>query len=320
MVSPEMKTILRILAIMLAVLSLSPVQRSARAGQVGVAYLYTIGGPSLARRFERNAPLFLERAQRELYVLDGNYVYIYNSDGIPEFDFVLRKQRTNHMPISIVADDKGNIYVLQYGTDSQFIEMYDFRGNYLGIFELKGYPENGSKRRFSGLDLDSNMRFYVTDSTGMDLLIFDQSGKYLGEISSRQEEFPGRGRGSRFDDIDFDKEEFAYLLDYGTAKVFVYDRERKFVLSFGERGGTLGKFSQPVSLAVDHAGEFVYVADTTMHAVSVFTAKGKYVGVVGTFGSGLGQFYFPKRVVTDNEGHVYVLDLYHGIQVFKKSE
>ncbi|NIO11181.1 MAG: hypothetical protein GTO40_25470, partial [Deltaproteobacteria bacterium] len=124
--SPETKTILRILAIMLAVLSLSPVQRSARAGQVGVAYLYTIGGPSLAQRFERNAPLFLERARRELYVLDRNYVYIYNSDGIPEFDFVLREQRTNHMPISVVVDKRGNIYVLQYGTDSQFIEMYDF--------------------------------------------------------------------------------------------------------------------------------------------------------------------------------------------------
>ncbi|NIS61000.1 MAG: 6-bladed beta-propeller, partial [Proteobacteria bacterium] len=34
---------------------------------------------------------------------------------------------------------------------------------------------------------------------------------------------------------------------------------------------------------------------------------------------GRGQFYFPRRVVTDKDGQIYVLDLYHGIQVFKKS-
>lgn len=131
---------------------------------------------------------------------------------------------------------------------------------------------------------------------------------------SRQErEAPAvRGLGPvRVGSVTIDADDKLYLVSAETSKVYVYDASETFLFSFGEKGGTPRKLSQPRGLAIDEKRGLLYVVDYMRHTILVYDRDGKFQFEVGGRGTGPGWFNFPVDVVVNPQGQVIVADLFN---------
>ena len=88
------------------------------------------------------------------------------------------------------------------------------------------------------------------------------------------------------------------------------------VLSFGEEGSSVGKFSCPWGVAVN-ANDEIAVTDQFNNRVQIFSSEGKFLGSFGKKGDMVGEFNNPRGITFHNNGNIFVTDCYnHRIQIF----
>jgi DNA-binding beta-propeller fold protein YncE len=109
-----------------------------------------------------------------------------------------------------------------------------------------------------------------------------------------------------------------YMVSSETGKVYVYGPDEAFLFSFGTKGGTPGRLSQPRGVAVDRERGLMYVVDYMRHTILAYDKAGTYLFEFGGKGEAPGWFKFPTDVVVNKRGQLIVSDLFnHRLQVLE---
>ncbi|HWY61031.1 MAG TPA: peptidyl-alpha-hydroxyglycine alpha-amidating lyase family protein [Rhizomicrobium sp.] len=171
----------------------------------------------------------------------------------------------------------------------------------------------------------------VYGSIASQLLEFDASGKYIGEIGHN---LYGFGFAHT---VRVDKDDNIWTTDKGTDMVVKFSPAGKVLMVFGRKveaadygtGGIQrvnpprppvpGMFRQVTDITWDPEGNS-YVSDGYINSrVAKFDKDGNIVGSFGEPGTGPGQFNTPHTIAADTKGNIYVGDRGNGrIQVFDR--
>ena len=95
-------------------------------------------------------------------------------------------------------------------------------------------------------------------------------------------------------------------------------RQFRHVLSFGQKGSSVGMQCSPYGVAVNERDEIV-VTDTDNHRVQVFSSDGTYLRSFGRGGDKQGEFNFPFGIAFDKNRRSIVVDYSnHRVQLFNE--
>ena len=223
-------------------------------------------------------------------------------------DFVGRSEALDFiMPVDVVTDEKGNIYV----TDSMRAVVFklDAKGKL-----LKKFGHHFLKRP-TGIVYDrAAKRLIVVDTVAGNLKVFSTDGVYLDKKGR-----PGRGEGE-FNRPTFaaaDSDRFVYVSDSMNFRIQILDHNLSFVKAFGKLGTVAGTFGSPRGVAVD-AKKRVYVTDTLFNNVQIFDQNGSVLLAFGSYGTGPGEFVIPEDITITKDATIYITDSYNmRVQVFR---
>ena len=99
----------------------------------------------------------------------------------------------------------------------------------------------------------------------------------------------------------------------------VQTRRFRSVLSFGQKGESVGMLNNPWGVAVNGHDE-IAVTEFLNHRVSVFSSDGTHLRSFGRKGQNNGEFQFPTGIAFDSHGNIVVADCYnHRVQVFDRN-
>ena len=99
----------------------------------------------------------------------------------------------------------------------------------------------------------------------------------------------------------------------------VQTRRFRSVLSFGQKGESVGMLNNPCGVAVNDQDE-IAVTDWLNHRVSVFSSHGTHLRSFGRKGKNNGEFDGPKGIAFDSHGNIVVADCgNHRVQVFDRN-
>ena len=90
------------------------------------------------------------------------------------------------------------------------------------------------------------------------------------------------------------------------------------VLSFGQKGKSVGMLNRPWGVAVNDRDE-IAVTDFCNHRVSVFSCVGIHLRSFGRSGYNNGEFKCPTAIAFDSVGNIVVADGGHRVQVFDRN-
>ena len=96
----------------------------------------------------------------------------------------------------------------------------------------------------------------------------------------------------------------------------VQTRRFRSVLSFGQKGESVGELKGPWGIAVNDQDE-IAVTEFWNNRVSVFSSDGTHLRSFGRKGQNNGEFQCPEGIASDSHGNIVVADcLNHRVQVF----
>ena len=99
----------------------------------------------------------------------------------------------------------------------------------------------------------------------------------------------------------------------------VQTRRFRSVLSFGQKGESVGMLKGPWGMAVNDKDE-IAVTEFWNHRVSVFSSDGTHLRSFGGRGNNNGEFWNPTGITFDSHGNIVVADCYnHRVQVFDRN-
>ena len=102
-------------------------------------------------------------------------------------------------------------------------------------------------------------------------------------------------------------------------KAQVKTRRFRSVLSFGQKGESVGMLNVPYGVAVNDQDE-IAVTELGNNRVSVFSSDGTHLRSFGRKGKNNGEFYCPTGIAFDSHGNIVVADCYnHRVQVFNRN-
>lgn len=249
-------------------------------------------------------------------------------------------------PVSIskpygIAVKKGRIYVCDTGLDG--LEILDLEHHTFDYFIPKG---QGQLKMPLNCFVDDDEKLYVADGERLQVVVFDRDGNYLSSFgeadtfkptdvfvmgdkiwvsNSRNNRvlvyekgsyklvfsFPDSAEGEQgylYTPTNiFVNEQGIYVSDIGDFKVKKYDHEGKFISSTGSNGMTVGQFSRPKGIAVDHEGN-LYAVDAGFENTQVFDRDGKVLMFFGGPYNGPGDNWLPAKVVIDYDNLKYFTD------------
>ncbi len=159
------------------------------------------------------------------------------------------------------------------------------------------------------VDVDGNL--YVTDVEREQVVIFDESLSFTGEIAG-SENFKPTDVCVTGDTI--------LVTDPNNNRINFYNRKSLKKLASFPLDAEVGDdhwLYNPLNLCVSE--NTIYVTDFGDSRIKLFTLKGEFIDAVGSYGNGLAHFVRPKGIAVDNDQNLYVVDAgFENVQVFDK--
>jgi DNA-binding beta-propeller fold protein YncE len=157
-------------------------------------------------------------------------------------------------PVAISQDDKGNVYVAEYGSNDR-VQKFDLKGKPLLQFGGFG-TDPGQFQRPSGMVWWQG-KVYVADAFNNRLQVFDENGKFLKVLVSSES-----GTSLHYPySLGCTPEGDLIVVEYGAGRISKFDRAGKLIGRWGKTGSGENELQTPWGLSVDGRG-VIYVADT----------------------------------------------------------
>jgi DNA-binding beta-propeller fold protein YncE len=206
-------------------------------------------------------------------------------------------------PISVAVDDKGVIFVGDFG---QGVIAIDPVNKKMWPF---GSASGGALLTPTGVAADSRFVF-VSDSNSNTLTAFDKEGRRLTGLG------PGDGIKRPVGVAVDEARDRLLVVNGGEHTVHLYNRALKLQKKIGTRGSLPAQFNFPTYATFLPDGGFA-VTDTGNFRVQVFDANGKFIRAFGKVGNQTGDLARPKGMALDPDGNLYVVDaVFSNFQVF----
>lgn len=200
-------------------------------------------------------------------------------------------------PLDIKSDGKGKVYVADPGGPAVFV--YDMSKS-----EVRLLPRRKNELKFRqpiSIALDDEGNLYIADRWLNIIMVYDSAEEFRGILNIK-------GRVKKPAAIAVDRVRKRLLVsDTHDHRVKVFSLAGEFLFDFGGHGEADGRFSYPIAMTVNRAGEIV-VADAMNARVQIFDGSGKFLRKFGSRGSGIGDFQLIKGVATDSADNIYVTD------------
>ncbi|MEJ2182880.1 MAG: NHL repeat-containing protein [Nitrospirota bacterium] len=282
------------------------------SGREFVIHIQTVVQDEEGRRLSAPSFVFADPVTEEVYVTSRSRVILYTSDFFPLL--ALDKNRNLQSPYGAALDGEGNLFVVQGPLEKGMpfrISVFNASLMWERDIEIKGF-EGVEDFKPSRIALDGEGRMYLVASFFPGVPVLEKDGKVL-EVMAPTE----KGNKVGINDVAVGEDGRIYILSADSAKVYVYDGDHELLFSFGRKGGSSGKMSRPVGVAVDDRFDRIYVVDYMRHTVLVFTKEGNYLTEFGGMGWSDGWFQFPNDIEVDSLGRVIVADTFNNrVQVF----
>jgi DNA-binding beta-propeller fold protein YncE len=270
-------------------------------------------------RLSQPSRLFYDPFRREIYVVDAgnNRILIYAHDFFPLMS--LDVNEGIKFPIGMALDSKGNFFVTQAPTKKYpngRLSVLNASLRWERDLRFEGFK---GANTFIPRNIACNKHdfLYVTGKEYPGVVVLDKDGKF-SHLFLPVDLFEGQSTKASICDIEIDDAGKIYLLSEEIGRIYVYDTQEKFLLQFGQKGGSTGKLSRPRGLAVDRLNNRIYVVDYMRHTVSVYSLEGKFLFEFGGLGWSKGWLQFPGDICVDRAGNVLVADTFNNrVQVFR---
>jgi hypothetical protein len=258
--------------------------------------------------------LAYDAGNRELYVVGDGVVRVFNDSGMEIYVFGNAEELGT--PVSVAPLPSGDLLVLSWLREKLTISRCNFRGEFIGKFELHDAPAEWSDFTPSGIWY-ANGKVYLASLSAMKVLVADESGRYewsrnLGPLLGIAPDSPEHAGLSGFS-VDAK----------GNMLFTVQTLFRAFTLSpsgtlreFGAKGSAPGKFNVVSGIAADERGN-IYVTDLLRCVVLVFNSDFKFLVEFGYRGRTPGRLTAPHAVVVGNGKAFVGQNAARGVSVFR---
>lgn len=184
-------------------------------------------------------------------------------------------------------------------TMNKRVQIYDYSGNYLGLFGKEG-TSNGQFEFPYGIAADGKGQLYVADMRNSVIGIYTQSGQFVRNFTGDKDIKKPTGISIMNNKL--------YVADAASNKVFVFDvNSGKKLMDIGQTGDKNGQLVSPNW--VTESGGKVFVADSGNDRVEVFDDNtGKFQYFLKSFNNdGVSKLTNPRGIGVDGRGTVYVV-------------
>jgi DNA-binding beta-propeller fold protein YncE len=288
-----------------------------RAQDIHAIYIDSITQDEEGGKIYFPSEAFAETVRKEIYIIDGgSRIIIYTSDFFPVF--TLDKGYGIENPQGLTVDADGNLYVAQSATKlnpRNRISVFNACLRWVRDIYLEGF-EGAETFVPYRMALDKKGNVYIASSYFPGIVVLD-SQKKLPEVFFVEDE----GKKIKVNNVTVDGAGRIFIVSEEEGHIYVYDENRKFLFRFGEKGGSSGKLSRPMAVAVDNRTGRIFAVDYMRHTVAIYDPGGKYLSEFGGLGWGEGWFQHPKDIAVDSFGRILVADTFNDrVQVFQINE
>jgi hypothetical protein len=251
--------------------------------------------------------VFIDKTQKESYVLYQNLIRIFDKNGMEIYRF------GEDLNIGAIADGDvekdGTILLLAYGAygpnQNYMIHRVNYRGEPISRISLAGLPQE-----FTGFQPNRLIYYkgelYLLSQASMKVVVTDSEGRFKeGYILADIMQLTEKERDDNMI-VGFSVDKSGNML-YTIPTLFrayIVSRDRK-VTSFGQPGGTPGKFGVVAGIVADDRGNYLIV-DKLKCQVMIFDQNLKFIQAFGFRGAGPANLIAPDDIGIDSENNIYV--------------
>jgi len=279
------------------------------ASEGSARFIEALSGDKLMGKLKSPVSLFVSKGNKRLYIADtgNNRLVSYDSELKFRGDFDAGGKLKH--PICLVKNSNDQFIVIEGDTNA--LVFIDISKKIYKPFEISGVPKKPNPIIPGRLAIDDNDNLYITDRGNGVILVLNQEGRYIREITYKNKPVD-------FSDIRVDNKGFVYSLSTLEGKVYIFNNEGEEVSVFGARGNRKNEFLFPTSIAVGSDG-LVYVLDQHKGTVLVYNVDGKFQFSFSKKGQSVGNLFYPSYIYADQQGKIYIADRGNDrVQIFQR--
>lgn len=261
--------------------------------------------------------VFSDPTSGEIYVLDTkDRTVIYTQDLYPIFTIGPKQGIFGTQALTVDAD--GYVYLALGFTkqnEKRRIAVLDPRLKWERDILLTGF-ENADQFAPYSIALDAYGNLIVAGYYDQRVIVIDKQGRLIEIMNASSE-----GKLDPINHVNVTPDGRILLVSEESGHIHVYDKDRRFLMKFGEKGGSSGKLSRAKAVAYDPKLDLFFVVDHMRHTVLAYNKDGKFLFEFGGLGWGEGWFQYPRDIAIDRQGRLIVADPFNNrVQILKFRE